>query len=197
MSRDSLGVVSKPPRATFEDIRNLSDDLGAEVIDGEIVYKASPSWAHSDALLGLGSQIRLAFGGRSGGSRPGGWWLGADPDIELEPHQVFRPDLAGWRMELHAQPPSGMPVRLRPDWVCEVLSPSNAENDLIKKFRVYHRAGVEHYWIVDPEHKSLIVYRNDPRGYLGVLTAMRGETIRAEPFDAIEIRMDDVFGDLD
>lgn len=192
MSRDSLGVVSKPPKATFEDIRNLIDERRVEIIDGEIIEKASPTFEHCEVQLLLGALL-VAGSTRGGGIRSRDWWLGTEPDIQLEPHNVFRPDIAGWRRDRHPHRPTGVPILMRPDWVCEVLSPSNAENDLIKKFRVYHRAGIEHYWIVDPEHRSLIVYRNEPRGYLAVLTGMRGETVRAEPFDSIEIRIDDVF----
>lgn len=45
---------------------------------------------------------------------------------------------------------SGPPVRTRPDWVCELLSPSNAKRDLIDKLQVLHANRVPHYWIVDP-----------------------------------------------
>jgi Uma2 family endonuclease len=106
-----------------------------------------------------------------------------------------RPDLVSWRRDRTPERPSGRPVRTRPDWVCEVLSTSNAQNDLVTKFRVYHRCGVPHYWIVDPDNRSLIVYRCEPDGYLAVLTAMAGATVRAEPFDAIELRVGELFGE--
>ena len=34
---------------------------------------------------------------------------------------VFRPDLAGWRRERAALRPTGRPIRIRPDWICEIL----------------------------------------------------------------------------
>ena len=72
---------------------------------------------------------------------------------------------------------------VRPDWVCEVLSPSNASNDLGKKLNAYHRAGVPHYWIVDTEHETLVVYRSTGEGYVVALSAGRREVVRAEPFE--------------
>ena len=117
-----------------------------------------------------------------------------ETDVELATHQVYIPDVAGWRRERLPEIPEKSPVRTVPDWVCELLSPSNAANDLIKKFRGYHAARVPHYWIVDPREQSLIVYRYTPEGYLLVLTAISGETIRAEPFDALEIRVGELFG---
>ena len=45
--------------------------------------------------------------------------------------------------------PHGSPMRLFPDWVCEILS-TNKRNDLVRKKRVYHRHELPHYWILDP-----------------------------------------------
>ena len=72
-----------------------------------------------------------------------------------------------------------------PDWVCEILS-KNRRNDLVKKKRTYHLHRVQHYWIVDPIEETLAVYRWQSDGYVEVLIAERGETVRAEPFDRIE-----------
>jgi Uma2 family endonuclease len=86
---------------------------------------------------------------------------------------------------------------VRPDWVCELLSPSNEKRDLIDKMRVLQLAGVPHYWIGNPEEKTLVVHRWEPKGYLIVLTAASGDVVRAEPFDAVELHVDVVFGDDD
>jgi Uma2 family endonuclease len=86
-------------------------------------------------------------------------------------------------------------VKHCPDWVCEVLSPSNARHDLVKKQRLYHRAAVGHYWLVDPREGTLEVKRWSDPGYVTVLTAERGESVRAEPFDGIELEIGTLFGD--
>jgi len=84
--------------------------------------------------------------------------------------------------------PSGRPVSIRPDWVCELVSPSNAKHDRVDKFQVLHRNGVPHYWIADPLDHVLTVHRWHESGYLVVLAATAGDTIRAEPFEAVELR---------
>lgn len=86
-------------------------------------------------------------------------------------------------------------MRTRLDWVCEVLSPSNAQTDLVDKLDVYRRAGLPHYWIVDPATETLTVHRLTPEGYLIALRAARGKTVRAEPFEAIELVVGTLFGD--
>lgn len=46
-----------------------------------------------------------------------------------------------------------------PDWVLEILSPSTAWRDQTDKRRLYERAGVREYWIVNPDSLDLVVYR--------------------------------------
>lgn len=57
-----------------------------------------------------------------------------------------------------------------------------------------HRNQVPHYWIADPVEKTLIVHRWEPRGDLVVVTAGSGDIVRAEPFEAAELRVAVLFG---
>lgn len=166
-----------------------------EIIDGELVRKAMPSARHGAAQTAT-SQLLRPFDRRSGGKGgPGGWWLASETEIALAADQVYRPDVCGWRREHLPALPTEAPVEVRPDWVCEILSPSNAGNDMVKKLRAYHRHGVPHYWIIDPIAETLTVHRHTGDGYLLVLAAERAERVRAEPFDAIELQMGVLFGD--
>jgi Uma2 family endonuclease len=189
-------TAATPDRlATAADLASLPPDARAEILDGEIVEKASPTPEHGVAQLGLGAQLFGPFHRRSGGGSPGGWWLMTEVEVEYEPHQVYRHDLVGWRRERAPRRPAGSPVPIRPDWVCEVLSPSNARNDLVKKLRALHQHEVPFYWIVDPEHRTLTVLRWTPDGYLAALTAGGSDAVRAEPFDAVDIDLGVVFSE--
>jgi Uma2 family endonuclease len=44
---------------------------------------------------------------------------------------VYRHDVVGFRRERHPARPAGLPVELRPDWVCEVHSPTTARVDVV------------------------------------------------------------------
>ena len=180
--------------ATAVDLAALPPGTRAEVVAGEVVDKASPSFEHGDAqgvLVGLLAPFRR----RAGGPGPGGWWLGTEIEIELETHEVYVPDLVGWRRERVPERPTGRPIRTRPDWVCEILSPSTAARDLVSKHRTLHRCGVPHYWVIDPERETLTVQRWQEHGYLVVVTAGRSDVIHAEPFEATELRVGLLFGD--
>jgi Uma2 family endonuclease len=192
-------MAAAPPRrlATVADLLALGEDARAELIDGEIAEKAAPTFEHGVAQGTVIGRLHGPYHRRPGGGQPGGWWLVPEVDVELSVHQVFRPDVSGWRRERVPEPPRERPVKVRPDWVCEVLSTTNAGNDLVKKLRAYHQAHVDHDWIVDPEHATLTVLRWAPEGYVVALTGARADRVRAEPFEAVELPVGALFGDED
>lgn len=183
------------PLATAADLAALPEDLRAEVIDGVVVEKASPSFEHGDAQSTLAALFKPVFGGSRGGGRPGGWWIATEVEVELAEHEVYRPDLVGWRRDRVPTRPSGRPVRIIPDWICEILSATHARHDLVTKLRVFERCRVPHYWIVDPERQVLMVYRFQDGANVLALTAQAGESVHAEPFDALCLSVGLIFGD--
>ncbi len=189
---DSPG--SKDTRHTLPEWLAQPIESRLELIDGKFVEKAPPSPEHANAQGTAIGELRGAFHRRGGKGQPGGWWILPEVDIVLGDHG-FRPDLAGWRRDRVPEMPSGRPVTIRPDWLCEVLSPSNAGTDTITKMHRYHRAGVPHYWVIDPTTETLGVWRHAPEGYLNIMVAERDDVVRAEPFEAIELRIGLFFGD--
>jgi hypothetical protein len=59
----------------------------------------------------------------------------------------------------------------------------------------YFKAGVPHYWLVDPDAQSLTLLEWTPRGYVIVRVAGPGETVSAAPFEAVDIPVSDLFLD--
>lgn len=186
--------ASRGPSATVDDWLAQPDDARMELIDGELVEKASPTFAHGRAQSHTVGTLGSAFDRKAGGSGPGGWWLATEVDILLD-GRGYRPDIAGWRRDRLPAPPKERPVTNRPDWLCEIVSESNRTIDTVTKLRRHHQAGVSHYWILDQMDRTLTVYRHTADGYLVVLRATAGERVRAEPFDAIELEVAVLLGD--
>lgn len=181
--------------ATLEDLAAREDSDRLEIIDGEIIEKAAPSPRHSRTEYKLAT-VTAAFDRRAGGPRgPGGWWLFTEIHVAYPGGEVYCHDAAGWRRDRVAECPNEWPVRARPDWVCEIVSPRHERQDLVVKPRVLYAAEVPHYWVLDPEERILLVHRWSVDGYVVVQRAAAGETVRAEPFEAIEIRVGVLFGD--
>jgi Uma2 family endonuclease len=195
----SVGMANEPkqgspPRVTSAELLALPEERRLEVIAGRMEEKAAPSGEHSHLQVQLGGLIGRRFG-RHGSDRPGGWWIYSEADLELGPEDLVRPDLAGWRREKVPEAPRGRPIRDIPDWICEIVSPSNALRDRVEKLRLYHRAGVGHYWLLEPEEATLTVLKHEPDGYKIVHVASGAERIRATPFEQVEFSVEELLGD--
>ncbi|MFZ5475747.1 MAG: Uma2 family endonuclease [Myxococcota bacterium] len=182
-------------RATLDDLLKAeAEGLACEIVGGELVRKAMADDEHGAAQWALAGSLDPDFGRRGGGRRPGGWWLRTEVDVFFDPDHVLRPDASGWRRDRVPEMPREFPVRIAPDWVCEILSPSTAGRDLGVKRDVYHRGNVGHYWVIDRAHRLLEVYVRGERAYELVLAAGDAETVRAPPFDAVPLFVGRLFG---
>lgn len=186
--------MTRRARHTIADWMAQPEERRVELIDGEFVEKATPTYEHGAAQGATIGELRQRFFGRGGPERPGGWWFATEVDVALD-GRGFRPDIAGWRRDRWPKPPRERPVAARPDWICEVVSASNRQADTVTKLRCHQEAGVPHFWILDPDAHSLTVYRHQPDGYLLVLVATADERVRAEPFEAVELRVGVLLGD--
>ena len=190
----SAPALKLPRSATIEDLFAIPEaERRHELIDAAIVEKGAASAEHGAAQWQMAETLG-PFNRRPGGRQPGGWWFATEVEIVFDERNVLRPDVVGWRRDRVPERPRGARITTRPDWVCEILS-TNRVHDLVRKKRVYHRHEVPHYWILDPEEATLTVHRFARDGYLDVLAAERGDRVRAEPFEAIELDVGVLFGD--
>jgi Uma2 family endonuclease len=183
-----MSLAAKKAPATIDDLLAIPEaERFHEIIGGELVRKAMPSIRHGGAQAGLLGRLGGPYNRRPGGPRPGGWRFATETEIRFDDSEIYRPDVAGWRRERLPELPDEFPLTVRPDWVCEIVSPSNVRNDVVKKMLTYQRSGVPHYWVIDPIAEALIVYRWTDSGYLLVQSAQGEERVRAEPFDAVSL----------
>jgi Uma2 family endonuclease len=87
-----------------------------------------------------------------------------DLTVRLSKNTVVRPDISVIcdPDKLDDQGCNGAP-----DLIIEILSPSNAGNDLWIKYNQYLKAGVKEYWIVDPIKNEVTIYILDDGIYIG------------------------------
>lgn len=181
------GMAQRVPAqrpATYEDLRKVPEHLVAEILDGDLYATPRPGPRHAAASSGLGGALHGPFDRGRGG--PGGWRILDEPELHLGPDVVV-PDLAGWRRERLPDLPETAYVALAPDWVCEVVSPSTASMDRVKKLAIYARERVPYAWIVDPVAKTLEVLRLESGRWSILATAAAQTLVRAEPFDALDL----------
>lgn len=177
----SVGISE---RATYEDVRAAPRDQVAELIEGTLYVHPRPAIPHAHAASVLGMDLGSAFHRGRGG--PGGWVILFEPELHFGADVVV-PDLAGWRRERMPEAPETPWIELEPDWLCEVLPPSNVRTDGQLELAVYARVGVRHVWLLDPTARTLEAFRLESGRW--VVAALLGEEpkVRAEPFEAIEL----------
>jgi Uma2 family endonuclease len=178
------------PNATWADLARLPEGTRAEILDGQILFAPSPGPQHQ----GIGSRV-LGFLGLpfDFDDNPGGWWILHDVDVELAPTTVLQPDVAGWRRTRVPDFPSERPIRILPDWVCEIVSPSSVRLDRLRKTAIYLEAGVPFFWIIDPEARLLEAFQALDGRWLRLGAWSEGDRARIPPFDAVELDVGRLF----
>lgn len=73
-----------------------------------------------------------------------------------------------------------------PDWIIEIVSPSNSGNDYIRKLNLYMNAGVREYWIINPEDSTIFVYQLEKSKFTNIAYSFR-DKIKADIFENLYI----------
>ena len=81
-----------------------------------------------------------------------------------------------------------------PDLVMEILSKSTATKDQREKFEVYEESGVREYWIIDIEHKSILLnYLEENGKYRTQRPLTIGDTVTSHIFSDFLFPVEDIF----
>lgn len=140
---------------TIQDLENLPAGIQMELIDGVFYDMAPPMVRHQQIIASLFRQIYTYIRERKGPCIPFLSPTGVQLDQDVD--TLVLPDLF-----ILCDPDQitedGKYVFGAPDFVAEVISPSTASKDYIKKAAKYEAAGVSEYWIIDPIKEHLLVY---------------------------------------
>ena len=142
-------ATTRPPPAEatlspWEQFDALPDDSKAELIDGELVYAMPVNERHNAVQLFIQTVLSL-YVVKQGLGR-----VFADQFEMRLGVQRFVPD-ASFVLTEHLD--RVLPTRIKgpADLVVEVLSPDSVARDRGVKLRDYAAAGVQEYWLLDPE----------------------------------------------
>ena len=133
-------------------MQDVGDNLGlkVEVSQGRVLVQARACVGHQHAQFSLSHSI---FNEKD-------LLILTNIHVKLPSGSSRQPDIAGWRKPIKLNLAASK-VEQRPDWVCEILSPSNKADDLPggDKFKAYQVAQIPYYWIVDPVTGQILVYK--------------------------------------
>jgi Uma2 family endonuclease len=188
MSGMATPTVHRPPPLTYEDYRLLPEDgKRYELMEGELFVSPAPSTRHQTVSR------RLQFALMEALERPGlAQIFDAPTDLLLSPTTVVQPDLivigAGRISIITERAVEGIP-----DFVVEILSPTSLDRDQHIKRRLYQQFEVPEYWVVDPEHGMIVVYRLD-QGTYGIRSRYdRASILESPEFPTLRVPALDLF----
>jgi Uma2 family endonuclease len=188
-----MGLALRDPEYhTYGDYLTWPEEVRYELIDGDAYLMApAPTVSHQDIAGEVYYQLRNALHGKPCRA------LIAPVDVRLP-----KADEADERIDTVVQPDvlvvcdpnqvSELGVRGAPDWVLEVISPSSASHDQVKKLRLYERHGVREYWMVQPRDKVLFVYTLKDGAYGRPYTQELAGVTPVGVLDGVTIQWDDV-----
>lgn len=173
--------------ATMADLEALPANVKGEIIDGVLYTQPRPRPPHQNVISWIDHELFDPYRRSRGG--PGGWWILPEPGIELPGAPEISPDVAGWRRERMPELPDDEPIRVVPDWVCEVYTKRTRAYVQHTKKPFYARVGVEWSWYVDLDTQTFTAYHLHNGKWLELGTHVGDLCVRAEPFDVVELNL--------
>jgi len=190
---DAMQPAYQPDgRLTYEDFLRFPDDgRRHELIDGEHYVTPSPNTRHQRLVVRLTAALTThlaAYPDR-------GEVFVAPFDVVFGHFDVVEPDLLFIAADQH-EIVTEKHVRGAPALVVEVLSAGTRRADEKTKYRLFDRAGVREYWLIDPELDLVKVFRRDATGAfprVAELAKDTGDTLTTPLLPAFSLPLDSYF----
>ncbi len=157
---------------TGDDLLAMGDIGPCELIDGRIVPLSPAGGEHGYVETRAGRELDVFVE-----PRKLGWVMGGEVGIytRRNPDRVRAADVLFISRECAPQRPKGF-LTVAPELVVEVMSPNDTWQEVRQKVAECFAIGVLWVWIVEPENRSVVVFRSATE----VTTLGEGDTLRGE-----------------
>ena len=121
--------------------------------------------------------------------------LGSSTGYELPSGDTVEPDvsfISAKRFAAGPKPSAGKFVRIVPNLVIEILSPTTSRRDRTDKKRVYEQNRVDEYWLVDPARKEVTVFALGKKGY-GAGRSVKSGRVTSRILGKVDMNVEDLF----
>jgi Uma2 family endonuclease len=192
------------PAITFESVQTLTqgqfaawlrareglwDPNGYELIEGRIVMNPPAGYPHGRIESRVSKIISMFVDDNRSGVV-----FGSSQGFELPTGDTVEPDISfvsSERLAAGPAPREGEFLRVVPDLVVEIISRSTATRDRKEKKRIYERAGVREYWMVDFAKREIVLLVRKGKTFGKARTCSR--RLVSVVLAGLEIEVHDVF----
>jgi Uma2 family endonuclease len=163
-------VVQKGAPLQIEEWIALPEDTPGEFVDGHLTDEEMPDPVHELAVSWLIALFRGWLGAR------GGFVFASDVKLVVSMTRGRKPDISVY-LPWRAAPPRRGALRVPPDIVIEVVSPSPADErrDRVEKMDEYAAFSVRFYWLVDPALGAVEIFELGDGRFSRAVAATSGQ----------------------
>jgi Uma2 family endonuclease len=190
---DRMRAAGSAVKLTYDDFVHFPDDgKRHELIDGEHYVTPSPNTRHQRIAGTLHGMMWTWLQ-----THPVGQLFHAPYDVVFSDFDVVEPDLLYLSNERAAQVLTPLHAKGVPELVVEITSKGTRKRDETIKRRLYERAGVTEYWVIDPEIDVIRVYRRTDDGFGRPLELSReaGDVLTTVLLPGLEVPLARLFRD--
>ena len=163
-----------------------------EIIYGEAYAMSAPNTNHQAMLMELARQIANYLTGKSCKVYPAPFDVRLFYEEDESDDTVVQPDIS---VICDEKKRGKEGCRGAPDFVIEILSPSNTASEMQTKFDLYRQAGVREYWVVDGGQKRIHAYRFDSGKITSFASYGADGKAPIEIFNDLTIELEPVFAE--
>lgn len=191
-----MTTENAPHLLSYDEYAAIDDGLRYQVVEGELIEMPSPTFRHQ-VLVGAIYVALHAYAKQA----KAGTVLMAPFDVVLRserPAVVLQPDvlfMSTERKRLHLNKAN---LAGPPDLVVEVLSPSTAKLDTVRKSKLYAQYGVDECWFVTSDFDRVEVWARTTEGTYGFPQIFAaGQTLTTPLLPGFELAIDALFAEAD
>jgi Uma2 family endonuclease len=179
---------------TYADYKawELAPGERCEIIYGEVYAMSAPNTRHQAMLTELLSQIHSYLRGKPCKVYPAPFDVRLFYAADESDDTVVQPDIS---VICDEKKRGEEGCRGAPDFVVEILSPSNTASEMQTKFDLYRQAGVREYWVLDGDKKRLHAYRFAEGKIASFASCGAGDSSPVGIFSDLTIALEPVFAE--
>lgn len=193
MSQSTLAAAPTLPELSLEEWFGMPEDEPGELVDGRLEEEEEPDYLHELLVAFLNHNLfEWAF-------PQGGLVAGSEAKFAVAPRRGRKPDLTVYLPGQNRPPARGL-VRVPPQIAVEIISPTprDGRRDRVEKLADYAAFGVQWYWLLDPQLRSLEILELDGQGrYAHTLAASDGTLEQIPGCPGLTLNLDELWAAID